>query len=161
MVAAHDNISPRPDKHFVDANEPGKVMFIHQPPGLPSACFGGLMATRAKYSRAAGVVIDGRFRDVAEIQHMGLPLFARECSILGSNTFTRASEINVPLQFRGDLWVNPGDIIVGDQDGVVVVPPVLVDQVAQICAERKEADDKVMEALEHGETMEEAIKLRN
>ena len=46
----------------------------------------------------------------------------------------------------------------GDQDGVVVVPPSLVDRVAQICQERKEIDDKVMEAIEQGELMGDAIK---
>jgi hypothetical protein len=65
-------------------------------------------------------------------------LFARGNSILGSNTFTRASELNIPLQFKDDLWVHTGDLLVGDQDGVVVVPPSLVEQVAAICAERKE-----------------------
>ena len=46
----------------------------------------------------------------------------------------------------------------GDQDGVVVVPPTLVDLVAQICQERKEMDDKVMEAIEHGEVMGDAMR---
>jgi regulator of RNase E activity RraA len=74
MVEAHDNINPKPEQHFADATEANKVMYIHQPPGLPSACFGGLMAARAKYVRAAGVVVNGRFRDVQEIQAMGLPV---------------------------------------------------------------------------------------
>lgn len=118
------------------------------------------MATRAKLSRAAGVVVNGRFRDVSEIQSMGLPLFAKGVSVLGSNTFTRASEINVPLQFGGDLWVNPGDLIVGDEDGVVVCPLGLVDEVVRLCKERKEQDDRVLEALEQGSSMQEAMKLR-
>lgn len=63
----------------------------------------------------------------------------------------------MPVKFRGDLWVNPGDIIVGDQDGVVVVPPSLVDQVAQICHARKEVDAKTMEALQAGESMGETL----
>jgi len=74
MVEAHDNINPKPDKHFADANEANKVMYIHQPPGLPSACFGNLMAARAKHMHAAGVVINGRFRDVQAIQGIGLPV---------------------------------------------------------------------------------------
>jgi len=78
--------------------------------------------------------------------------------MLGSNTFTRPSEINVPLQFQGDLWINPGDIIVGDQDGVVVVPTSLVEQVAQICQERKEMDEKVMDAVRQGEAMGDSLK---
>lgn len=161
MVEAHDNTAPRPEKHFADAADAGKILFIHQPPGLPSACFGGLMATRARIARAAGVVVNGRFRDIAEIQGMGLPLFAKGTSILGSNTFTRASEINVPIQVSGDLWINPGDLMVGDEDGVAVVPKNLAEEVARICKQRKEEDDAVMEALEQGSSMHEALKARN
>lgn len=133
------------------------------------------MGTRAMYLGAAGVVIDGRFRDITEMQEMGLPvsqhspvsfpttqltsnqLFARGTSILGSNTFTRASELDVPLQFQGDLWIHPGDLIVGDQDGVVVVPPSLVDKVVEICRERKDIDDRMMKALKEGSAMGEAM----
>lgn len=133
------------------------------------------MATRAAYLGAAGVVIDGRFRDIKEIQDLGLPartkypifdlkltneqLFARQNSILGSNTFTRASELNIPLQVKADLWISPGDFLVGDQDGVVVVPPSLVDQVVQLCQERNEIDDKTMKALKAGEKIGHAIKM--
>ncbi|KAF2119605.1 ribonuclease E inhibitor RraA/Dimethylmenaquinone methyltransferase [Lophiotrema nucula] len=150
MVDAKDKSAPTPSKHFADSAEVEKIMYIQQPHDMYSACFGGLMASRLKKIGAAGVVIDGRFRDIKEIQGIGLPLFARGNSILGSNTFTRASQLNVPVHFRGDLWINPGDIIVGDQDGVVVVPPSLVDQVAQLCAERKEIDEKTMKDLEDG-----------
>lgn len=61
--------------------------------------------------------------------------------------------MNVPVQFKDDLWIHPGDILVGDQDGVVVVPQSLVDQVAQLCQERKEIDDKTMRDLEAGMEM--------
>lgn len=74
MVDANDTSSPKSSKHFADNNQPGKVMYIQQPKDKYSACFGGLMGTRAKYLGAAGVVIDGRFRDVLEMQEMGFPV---------------------------------------------------------------------------------------
>lgn len=80
-------------------------------------------------------------------------VFSRGTSILGSNTFTKASEINIPLQFKGDLWVNPGDILVADIDGVVVVPPSLMENVIDLCAERAEIDEKKFTALRAGESM--------
>ncbi|KAF2458792.1 ribonuclease E inhibitor RraA/Dimethylmenaquinone methyltransferase [Lineolata rhizophorae] len=158
LVDVDDTTAPKPDVHFADANEPGKVMFIQQPPHMYSACFGGLMATRAKYIGAAGVVVDGRFRDVREIQEMKLPLFAKQTSILGSNGFSRVSEINVPLRFKDDLWINPGDLLVGDHDGVVVVAPYLVDQVIELCRARKEIDEKTMAALNAGAEMGPTLK---
>ncbi|OAA60304.1 Ribonuclease E inhibitor RraA/Dimethylmenaquinone methyltransferase [Niveomyces insectorum RCEF 264] len=153
MVRVADPSTAKPPKHFADSVSSGEIMYIQQPKGLHSACFGGLMATRLSRLDAAGVVIDGRFRDIREIQQIGLPMFARATSILGSNTFTRAAEFNVPLQFHDDLWIHPGDILVGDDDGVVVVPPSLVDEVVQLCHERKEIDAKTMQALENGEEM--------
>ncbi|KAJ3546007.1 hypothetical protein NM208_g2220 [Fusarium decemcellulare] len=126
--------------------------------GLYSACWGGLMSTRAHALQATGAVIDGRIRDINEHRDLGFPVFARETSILGSNTFTRASEINLPLQFKGDLWINPGDVLVGDADGVVVVPPSLMDQVIQLCHERAEIDARTMEALRNGQDIGGAIK---
>lgn len=64
----------------------------------------------------------------------------------------------MPLQFQGDLWVHPGDIIVADIDGVVVTPPSLVEQVVALCQERAEIDAKMFEGLHKGETMGELIK---
>ena len=64
MVNAKDTSSPSPNKHFADNNQAGKVMYIQQPKDMYSACFGGLMGTRAMTLGAAGIVIDGRFRDI-------------------------------------------------------------------------------------------------
>lgn len=61
------------------------------------------------------------------------------------------------MQFKDDLWIDPGDLLVGDNDGVVVVPPSLVDQVVQLCSERKEIDAKTVAALDAGTPMGEAI----
>ncbi|CAG9936178.1 unnamed protein product [Clonostachys rosea f. rosea IK726] len=158
MVKSDDASAPSLEKHFVDHNEDGRIMYIQQPQGLPSACWGGLMSTRAQYLGAKGVVIDGRMRDINEHKEMKFPVFAQGQSILGSNTFTRASQVNIPVQFKDDLWVNPGDILVGDADGVVVVPPSLIDRVNEICEERAEVDDKMFKALRSGEAMGHLIK---
>lgn len=57
------------------------------------------------------------------------------------------------MQFKGDLWVHPGDILVGDENGAVVVPPSLLEQVVELCQERFEIDEKTMQALRAGEPM--------
>jgi regulator of RNase E activity RraA len=69
-----DAAHPRPESHFADANRRGGVMFISQPKGLPSACWGGLMSTRAMALGAEAVVVDGRVRDVGEHRNMGFPV---------------------------------------------------------------------------------------
>ncbi len=64
----------------------------------------------------------------------------------------------MPVQFKGDLWVHPGDILVGDENGVVVVPPSLLEQVVELCQERFEIDEKAMQALRRGEPMGPTIQ---
>ncbi|KAM0226507.1 hypothetical protein ACHAQD_000429 [Fusarium lateritium] len=158
MVESSDKSAPKLEKHFVDHNVEAGVMYIQQPKGLPSACWGGLMSTRAQYLGAQGVVIDGRMRDINEHKQFKFPVFARGQSILGSNTFTRACEVNIPLQFKGDLWIHPGDVLVGDADGVVAVPPSLTEQVVALCQERAEVDEKMFAELRTGAAMGELIR---
>ncbi|KAG8629778.1 hypothetical protein KVT40_001397 [Elsinoe batatas] len=158
MVDANDTTPPKPERHFADGIKEGSVVFISQPKGKYSACWGGLMSTRAKKLGAEGVVIDGCFRDVEEHRGMGFPLFAKASSSLGSNTFTRSAALDVPVQFTSPeqpepLTINPGDIIVGDADGVVVIPPEKIDACREICEERARIDELTMEALLNGEEM--------
>jgi regulator of RNase E activity RraA len=181
MVDASDTTFPKPPSHFVDGVENDEVVFISQPKGFYSACWGGLMSTRAQYLGAQGVVVDGNVRDLNEHRKMGFPVrftsqfparldealltlvaqkqvFAKGTSALGSNTFTRASGLNVPVQFTSEtqqrpLTINPGDLILADLDGVVVVPVEHAEKCLQICEERFEIDEKTMEALKAGEPM--------
>ncbi|KAL4963430.1 RraA family protein [Aspergillus stella-maris] len=163
MVRDSDKASPKPPKHFADAIPKDSVVFVSQPKGLISACWGGLMSTRAKRLGAAGVVIDGRFRDLAEHQELNIGLFARDISILGSNTFTRSSELNVPVTYTGleggeAVVIQPGDYIVGDADGVVAVPVEQVEGCVKLCQERYAIDEETRRFLENGEEMGPTIQ---
>jgi regulator of RNase E activity RraA len=121
------------------------------------------MSTRAKTLGAAGVVIDGRFRDLAEHQELGISLFAREISILGSGSFTRSSELNIPITYSSAeggeaVVVRPGDYIVGDADGVVAVPIEKIERCVELCQERYDIDEETRECLEMGDEMGPTIK---
>lgn len=160
MVHAADAAAPRPEQHFADSITPGSVVFISQPKGLVSACWGGLMSTRAKRLGAEGVVIDGKFRDVNEHRALEFGVFAKATSILGSNTFTRASEINVPLDYEIEeipdsesVAIKPGDIILGDADGVVSIPVGLLAACIELCKERAAIDNETLESLAAGAEM--------
>ena len=74
MVHASDTSAPKPSQHFVDGIPKDSVVFISQPKGLYSACWGGLMSTRAKYLGAQGVVVDGCVRDINEHREMDFPV---------------------------------------------------------------------------------------
>lgn len=124
------------------------------------------MSSRAHRLGAAGVLIDGRFRDVNEHRALDMSLFARDCSVLGSNTFTRSSEINVPVDYKIEemnesITVHPNDIILGDADGVVAIPADLVSECIILCEERAQVDAETLRLLNEGEEMGPTIlKLR-
>lgn len=122
------------------------------------------MSTRAKKAGAAGVVIDGRFRDINEHRELGISLFARGISILGSHSFTRSSELNVPVNFQikeldlAQVKIRPGDLIVGDADGVVAIPPELAEDCAKLCGSRWGVDKATRAAIEEGDDIGPTIK---
>lgn len=64
----------------------------------------------------------------------------------------------MPLQFKNDLWIHPGDILVGDADGVVVVPPSLIESINALCQERAEVDEKMFAELRKGAAMGHLIE---
>lgn len=118
--------------------------------GIPSAMWGGQFTFQAKLKGLAGVVVDGSVRDVGEIRNVNFPCFARIISPMGSAKETPGS-INVPVQCGGVI-VRPGDIILGDDDGVAVVPKEKAVEVLQRAKERKAKEEAMKQMFRQGRT---------
>lgn len=173
MVSTTNHEAPHLTEHFVDSGEEGTVMVISSPANSKNAVWGGLMTARAKVKGIKGVVIDGRCRDLSENREADYPVFARGHSILGQSTFTRASRIQVPITIHPvcDTFpssthlhaafprtiVNPYDIILGDEDGVVVIPSQMLTDVIGLCTKNVQIDKRCLEALQAGKTIAETF----
>ena len=127
----------------------GEVLVIDARGDTRAGTMGSILATRLHRRGAAGIVTDGAYRDSPVIAELGIAAYAAAMNAHTNKTIHHPSEIQVPIAC-GDVAVYPGDIIVGDEEGVVVVPAQLADQVAQTAAEMEEKEVFITEKIQAG-----------
>lgn len=127
----------------------GEVLVIDARGDTRAGTMGAILATRIHCRGAAGVVTDGAFRDSPVIAEIGLAAYAAAMNAHTNKTIHYPSEIQVPVAC-GEVAVFPGDIIVGDGEGVVVVPAQLAEQVAGTAVEMEEKEAFIMEKIRAG-----------
>jgi regulator of RNase E activity RraA len=125
------------------------------------------MTAGAQARRVLGAVVSGRVRDVSEHRAAGFALFARGTSTVGQASFTRVAEVQVPLttnvdsEQRGGLaavTVNPGDLLVGDDDGVVCIPKLLEEEVLRMASRGREIDARCLRDIRSGVGVAESFR---
>jgi 4-hydroxy-4-methyl-2-oxoglutarate aldolase len=134
------------------AAEPGDVLVVSVSGAYSHGYWGEIMSTAAKHRGLAGLVIDGCVRDGVLLESIGFPVFARGLCIRGTGKdFDARGWINARTLFD-DVTVMPGDLIVGDGDGVMCIPRIRADEVMRASRERQKAEALVLERLDAGET---------
>ncbi len=126
------------------------VMDSRKDPRAASA--GSILVSRLMVRGVAGVVTDGGFRDSPEIGELDIPAYHSRPSAPTNLTLHQALDINVPIGC-GDVAVWPGDVVVGDREGVVVVPAHLADEIAAEAVEMTAFEDFVTEEVLKGRSI--------
>ncbi len=129
---------------------PGDVLVVAAPSAVSHAVWGGNLAFGTKSRGVSALIIDGAIRDVSQLREVGLPVFARHVVTAAAPVYSPKGEVNVPIACGG-VVVFPGDIIVADEDGIVVVPPTNVDQVLAEADAVKAKAESVQDLLARGE----------
>jgi 4-hydroxy-4-methyl-2-oxoglutarate aldolase len=131
--------------------QPGDILVVHVSDAHHFGYWGEIMSAAAMARGLGGLVIDGCVRDGAILENFGFPVFARGLCIRGTGKdFGARGWINHPTLF-GDLTVNPGDLVVGDTDGVVVLPGAQAQKFVEAAVEREKKEAGIIERIKAGE----------
>ena len=132
----------------IDVARPGEVIVVATHGGVQAAVFGDLMCRAAVGKKLGGIVVDGAIRDVEGIAALGFAAFSRSVSP-GSCDKDGPGEVNVPIACGGAV-VMPGDIVIGDENGVVVVPRDRAEEVLGLVKEVEERERARIKEIDAG-----------
>ncbi len=136
----------------IDLAEKGDIIVIDNGGRIDTSCWGGILANGAKIKGVSAVVIDGACRDLDDCVEAEFPVFARGTVVATARGRIMEESTNSMIQFGG-VQVRPGDIIVGDRSGVVVIAQEILDQVVAKSEELYEKEEKMIAEIRQGVSM--------
>ena len=159
-IPAREDLNPitvfqdrsHPQRKAIEDCPPGAVFVIDSRKDARAASAGAILVTRLMKRGVAGIVTDGGFRDAPEIARLAIPAYHKRPSAPTNITLHQGIDANVPIGC-GDAPVFPGDVIVGDGEGVVVIPAHLADEIASEAVEMTAFEDFVAEEVMKGRSI--------
>ena len=140
---------------YIDVAQPGDVIVIDNHGRMDCTVWGDILTVTAKLKNIAGTVIEGVCRDVPNIVKEQYPLFSRGRFMMTGKDRVMVEAMNVIVSI-GKVQVKPGDILVGDDSGVVVIPREKASEVLKVAMEIEEAENLIEDAVRKGMTIKEA-----
>lgn len=134
--------------------EAGDVIVVDQQGHTGNAPWGEMVTRGAIASGVAGAVVDGSITDSRDIEELGFPVYARGKSARTTRLHGRGGDINVPVQIGGTA-VSPGDVAIGNEDGVLFVPRDRIEEALELCEGIEAHEAEMIERLEQGESLAE------
>lgn len=132
-------------------------VYLGVPGRSPAACWGEILTATARSRGATGAVLDGHHRDTPGILRQNFPVFSRGSYALDAGPRTSVVDYRVPAEI-GSVHVNPGDLVVGDVDGVIVVPREVEDEVLERALAKVSTESSVRREIEAGMSSSEAYE---
>ena len=132
----------------LDDLRPGEI-YVASGHGLDFALWGGLMSTRATHLRAAGAVVNGYIRDTGEIRKLGFPAFSRGSYAQDQGVRGKVLDWRLPIDIEG-VTVTPGDLLFGDDEGVLVIPRAVEQEAIERALIKAETENAVAIAIKGG-----------
>lgn len=146
-----DNLTDK-QRVGIEQLRPGDILVIDARGDTRAGTMGSILAERMHRLGAVGVVTDGAYRDTPGIAECGMAAYARAMNAHTNKTIHYPSQIQVPVAC-GEVAVFPGDIIVGDGEGVVVIPAHLADAVADAAEAQELKEDFILEKIRAGASL--------
>jgi 4-hydroxy-4-methyl-2-oxoglutarate aldolase len=144
---------------YIDDVAPGSVLVLDNAGRLDATVWGDILTLVASRRKMAGTVIDGICRDTARARELGYPIYARGSWMRTGKDRVKLAAIQVPVVIGGVL-VSPGDLLLGDADGIVVIPSRREDEVLEVARAIEDAEDAIRAAVLAGSRLDDARRLR-
>ncbi len=142
----------------VDGCKTDDVLIAAAGGSIRSGIWGELLTTAARNQGCVGAIIDGMVRDVAKMRGIGFPVFARGSCIYDSKDRQRVIDIDVAVEIDG-VRIGPGDLVIADEDGIVVVPSAVEETVIRKAWDKVTAENQVRDAIAGGMKATEAFRV--
>lgn len=130
----------------IEIAKPGDIIIVAGNANPTTACWGGVMSAMAQSRGVKGLITDGMIRDVSDCRELKFPIWATGVTPIAPNSDIPPGDLNLPVSI-GEVIVHPGDLVIADEDGVVIVPKEIIEDISISVQSRLSMEEKWIEKI--------------